>query len=175
MINYDVLDRIFIVKTPSRFLITLKNKTSSSATYRRIYEQHITASSIDNSFSKLVTFNWLWKLHGFLSKFKWQLLKKATYLFYKILIKTFLYYPANLRGVMRECYHQKCDSVANPDIKVEEGIEFLSLTTQALLLVVANMSGGMFFSSHDTLFQSFGKLFWASSTDREKQLFLVTR
>ena len=60
---------------------------------------------------------------------------------------------------MRECYHQKCDSVANPDIKVEEGIEFLSLTTQALLLVVANMSGGMFFSSHDTLFQSFGKLF----------------
>ena len=43
---------------------------------------------------------------------------------------------------MRKCYHQKCDSVANPDIKVEEGIEFLSLTTQALLLVVANMSGG---------------------------------
>ena len=46
---------------------------------------------------------------------------------------------------MRECYHQKCDSVENPDLKVDEGIEFLSLTTQALLLVVANMSGGMFF------------------------------
>ena len=43
---------------------------------------------------------------------------------------------------MRECYHQKCDSVENPDLKVDEGIEFLSLTTQALLLVVANMSGG---------------------------------
>ena len=50
---------------------------------------------------------------------------------------------------MRKCYHQKCDSVANPDIKVEEGVEFLSLTTQALLLVVANMSGGMFSYLHD--------------------------
>ena len=61
-----------------------------------------------------------------------------------ILIPHFFLYSAHHRGIMRSCYHQECDSVSNPKLKMKQGIEFLSLTAQALVLLVANMSGGGF-------------------------------
>ena len=49
---------------------------------------------------------------------------------------------ANLRGVMRDCYHKECDSPSNPKINIDKGIQFLELIAQSMVLLVANISGG---------------------------------
>ena len=69
-----------------------------------------------------------------------------------ILIPHFFLYSAHHRGIMRSCYHQECDSVSNPKLKMKQGIEFLSLTAQALVLLVANMSGGGFMNLSSSKF-----------------------
>ena len=44
---------------------------------------------------------------------------------------------------MRTCYHKECDSGSNPKLRKSEGIEFLAKTAQAVVLAVAELSGGI--------------------------------
>ena len=72
--------------------------------------------------------------------------------YFKSYSSLFFLYLAHHRGIMRSCYHQECDSVSNPKLKMKQGIEFLSLTAQALVLLVANMSGGGFMNLSSSKF-----------------------
>jgi hypothetical protein len=44
---------------------------------------------------------------------------------------------------MRSCYHKECDSGSNPNLRKREGLKFLAKTTQAIVLSVAELSGGI--------------------------------
>ena len=57
-------------------------------------------------------------------------------------VSIYLQNLANLRGVMRHCYHKECDSPSNPKINIDQGIQFLELIAQSMVLLVANISGG---------------------------------
>ena len=43
---------------------------------------------------------------------------------------------------MQQCYHQTCDYAKNPELS-PENLYFLAKTTQALVLAVAELSGGL--------------------------------
>ena len=44
---------------------------------------------------------------------------------------------------MRSCYHAECDSGSNPNLRKAEGLKFLTKTAQAVVLAVAELSGGL--------------------------------
>jgi hypothetical protein len=44
---------------------------------------------------------------------------------------------------MRSCYHSECDSGSNPNLRKAEGLKFLTKTAQAVVLAVAELSGGL--------------------------------
>ena len=44
---------------------------------------------------------------------------------------------------MRSCYHKECDSGSNPNLRKPEGLKFLAKTAQAVVLSVAELSGGI--------------------------------
>ena len=44
---------------------------------------------------------------------------------------------------MRSCYHKECDSGSNPNLRKPEGLKFLAKTAQAVVLSLAELSGGI--------------------------------
>ena len=65
---------------------------------------------------------------------------------------------------MRDCYHGTCDTPSNPSVNVTSNIEFLSKTVQALVLSVAELSGGV-----EGCAEEFGRLVKDQEKEQEQE------